>query len=103
MPALSRTTDGFWATWFVPTGAETLTALAAVGSQLVRTLQLQALGSGAGVNPFYLNYAASAAAATLVSQNMASTSPVASGSALLVYTNESSLLSAPILDVGGRG
>jgi hypothetical protein len=103
LPPLSRTTDGLWATWFTPTGAETLTAFAAVGGQVVRTLQLQALGSGAGVNPFYLNYPASAAAATLVSQNMASTSPVASGSALLVYTNESSLLSAPVLDVGGKG
>jgi hypothetical protein len=63
---------------------------------------LQVLDAIAGINPYFIDYGDSAAAATLTAQNMGSTSPAFSGAVTLLYTNESSLLSVPVVDVTER-
>jgi hypothetical protein len=102
LPPLARTADGRWQTWFTASRPDTLTASLVIDGRVTQTMALQVLDAVAGINPYFINYDDSAAAATLTTQNMASTSPAFSGAVTMLYTNQSSLLSVPVLDAAER-
>lgn len=103
LPPLARTSDGQWITWFTARRPEVLTASLRISGQLVRSMQLQVLGPGAGINPFYLDFNASMASAALTAQNLGVVSPMASGGALLLYANDSSVVRVPVMDRASQG
>lgn len=98
VPPLVRQADGTWALSFVPQQHQALNISLAVDGVLAGSTLLVLTG----VSPGYVAYNASLLQATLLSQGLAVSSPVASpGLSLLVYTGEASLLSFPLLDRAG--
>lgn len=99
VPPLARQTDGAWALSFTPQQREALNVSLAVDGTLAGLVLLVLTA----VSPGYVAYNTSLLQATLLSQGLAVSSPVAStGLSLLMYTGEASLLSFPLLDRAGN-
>jgi hypothetical protein len=80
-----------------------LTASLTISGQLVRSMALQVLGPGAGINPFYLDFNTSMASATLTGQGGGVVSPLAGAAPLLLYANDTALVRVPVVYKGGQG
>jgi hypothetical protein len=95
--ALTQQSDNTWVSKLVPRREETLAIVLFVDNTTSASVTVVIAGRSLAL----LAYNASLAAATLLSQGMAATTPVRSGGLLLSYAGEPSLLTLPLMDTGG--
>jgi hypothetical protein len=92
-----------WWTWFTATTQQVIVAELHINGQVLQTGPLRVLGSSAGVDPFFLDIAASVAGGQLVSQDLKVATPMSNGSTAVLYVGQPSRVLIPLLDRAGQG